>query len=159
MSPNNTFPVHLLIVPSLGSNVVHHSQAIATEQTHPEYLAVACYFLESATALEGAGAPSALLKNLGLSHLHLVRSKLPDSKLLPPVPDVLHTMKDKVVEWPNEQLGWKAWSSLRFADAWGRFVAHRDARQDPQFDTIYEMYTAVTRKTTKQQTSRSKRSS
>src|SRR3546814_5376909 len=105
-----------------------------SELTQPEHLVVACYFRESATALEGSTAPSALLKNLGLCHLHLVRSKLPDDQALPSVADVLHTLQDQSIDWPSGRPGWKAWSSLRFLEAWGRFAVHRDAKQDPQLD-------------------------
>ena len=123
-------------------------QAISIESAHPEYLVTACYFLESATALEGDAASSALLKNLGLSHLHLVRSRLSDEVPLPPVDDYLHTFRNKNINWPDGQIHWKQWSSLRFMDAWGRFLAHKDARQDPQFDTIAQMYATVRRKAT-----------
>lgn len=99
--------------------------------------------------LEGSQAPSALLKNLGLCHLHIVRSKLSDEKPLPDVVDVLHTLRDNITPWPANQAGWKQWSSFRFLDAWGRFVVHRDAKLDPQFDTISQMYASVARKAAK----------
>lgn len=123
-------------------------QAIAAEHSQAHYLSLACYFLESGVALEQRNASAGALKNLGLAHLHLVKSELPDDAPLPLPPDVLRTIRGKAISWPDGAR-WKNWCSVRFVHAWGAFLAHKDANSDPQFTSIQKMYTSVLKSTTK----------
>jgi len=96
--------------------------------------------------------PTSVAKNLGLVHVHLVRSQNADA--LGFVPDILgetqllnetmHTIKElyPAAYGPD----WKSWSSTRFTVAWADFLSRDDAQLDPQYDTIVNIYTSVTKK-------------
>lgn len=41
-------------------------------------------------------------------------------------------------------VSWKAWSTARFVATWGEFLQRPDAANDPQFNTIKQMYEVAT---------------
>ena len=94
---------------------------------------------------------TANIKNMGLAHVHLVRST--KGKAPPPiVPDILGAsglLHDE--QQPFEQLhpqavspDWKTWSSSRFQVGWGDFLGRPEAVKDPQYETIRDLYAKVT---------------
>ena len=94
---------------------------------------------------------TANVKNMGLAHVHLVRST--KGKAPPPtVPDILGAsglLHD--AQQPFEKLhpqavsaDWKPWSSSRFQVGWGDFLQRPEAVQDPQYETIRDLYAKVT---------------
>lgn len=122
--------------------------AISSISEDPQPLVEAVYWLETALLLETTAhtpgpAPAALLKNLGLGHLHLIQTKNPAllSSLALPLPSVDHFKSVPRIQWPGEK--WKDWCSERWIFAWGGFLNHTDAKSDPQFGTIRKMYDSV----------------
>jgi hypothetical protein len=78
--------------------------AIKEEQEDIKPLIDSLYFLETALAFEGLDhAPSALLKNTGLAHIHLLQNPLAkDKKKLPkPTKDVFNSTI--AIHWPSKQ--------------------------------------------------------
>lgn len=112
----------------------------------------AAYLLEAALWFEYCAAfdvnittPAA--KNMGLAHVHLVRSQA--GGLLPAVPDPLGASRllgDRTVADLHPAAAgpdWRAWASSRFQHAWGDFLQRNDAKNDPQYDTIKDLYLKV----------------
>lgn len=110
------------------------------------------YLLEAAQWFEFCRAHDANmttpgLKNAGLAHVHLVRSK--EGKVLPFVPDVLGASRllgdvgfsrlHPTAATPE----WRTWASTRFQTFWGDFLTRPDAKNDPQYDTIKGLYLKV----------------
>lgn len=105
----------------------------------------AVYFLESAVYLEKSrnnSVPTFLLKNLGLGHVHLIQSKeISDKNLKPPRSDHFNSLTR--ISWPSKE--WKSWSSDRFVYAWGSFLKRKDAKDDPQYNVMKNMYKQATK--------------
>ena len=105
----------------------------------------AVYFLESAVYLENSRnntVPTYLLKNLGLAHVHLIQNKeISEQSLKPPIIDFFSSLKH--IPWPAKE--WKAWSSDRFLFAWGSFLRRKDAKSDPQYKVVKDMYSQATK--------------
>ena len=110
----------------------------------PEALISAVYFLESAIALESGRnftIPSYLYKNAGLAHVHLIQRKDIAANILPPpTNDPFRTLP--LLAWPTGE--WTSWSSDRFVQYWGKFLKRKDAKADPQYQTIKSMYITAT---------------
>ena len=94
---------------------------------------------------------TANVKNMGLAHVHLVRST--KGKAPPPiVPDILGASRllhdeQQTFEQLHPQAmspDWKTWSSSRFQVGWGDFLGRPEAVQDPQYETIRDLYAKVT---------------
>jgi hypothetical protein len=121
------------------------SIAIPYANTNPLPLVESLYLLESAVYMEGeVEAPTSLLKNLGLGHVHLVQNKILTSEnSIQPKEDYLHLLEK--ISWPSAEGGvrWKEWSAHRFQHAWGLFLQRKDANQDPQYATIKNLYEKV----------------
>ncbi len=119
--------------------------SIPMAATDPTPLINSLYWLESSVIYESKIGerivPSALLKNCGLVHLHLVKSA--KATFIEPPPDVLQTLD--IINWPLNSSSWKTWSSERFLKYWGEFVKRDDAKLDSQFETIKAMYEKVKR--------------
>ena len=94
---------------------------------------------------------TALLKNTGLAHVYLLKSKNigrnedgSESNFLPlPNHDVFKTYKS--LNWPGKDNNeyhepWIQWSANRFLYCWGEYLKREDAREDPQYDTIKATY-------------------
>jgi hypothetical protein len=79
--------------------------ALKVADTNAKPLIRAVYWLESAYVLEGASCGTGLLKNIGLSHVHLIQNKVLSKKknkmkaLKPPADDMFHTLQ--AMKWPN----------------------------------------------------------
>jgi hypothetical protein len=116
----------------------------------------ATYLYEAATWFEtlyryDRNMTTANIKNMGLAHVHLVRST--KGKAPPPtVPDILgnsgllHDNQQPFAELhPQAVTGdWKTWSSSRFQVGWGDFLSRPEAVKDPQYETIRDLYAKVT---------------
>ena len=94
---------------------------------------------------------TANVKNMGLAHVHLVRST--KGKAPPPtVPDILgnsgllHDEQQSFAELHPQSItaDWKTWSSARFQVGWGDFLSRPEAVKDPQYETIRDLYAKVT---------------
>ena len=93
------------------------------------------------------------VKNMGLAHVHLVRStKAPKGSLPPAVPDPLGDSKllsddmrtFRELHPAATGTEWKTWASTRFQVGWGDFLSRPDARDDAQYETIRDLYAKVT---------------
>lgn len=123
---------------------------IQVAKDDPVPLTNAVYWLEAAVVLEtshGGKAPSSLLKNAGLGHLHLVQSLLLKEKVPLVLDEDLFGIED-YVEWPTDKrvaggMDWKAWSAERFLYYWGAFLERPDAKEDHQYKTIKDMHDKV----------------
>ena len=85
--------------------------AIDTASVNAQPLVDAVYFLESSYNFEGEAAPTSLLKNVGLAHVHLIQNSLLSKKddkhrsvnnLQLPSVDYFHSLDD--IEWPYKGL-------------------------------------------------------
>lgn len=71
--------------------------AIKSAKVDAKPLVYAVYWLETAYWLEGEECGSALLKNAGLSHVHLIQNKILKT-LKPPTVDLFHSLS--AIDWP-----------------------------------------------------------
>ena len=94
---------------------------------------------------------AAALKNLGLAHMNLVRSR--GREQLRATRDVFqdrallnHTHFRPFDDQHAAAFGpeWKTWASSRFQFAWGEFLRRPEAKRDPQYETIAGIYAQVT---------------
>lgn len=82
--------------------------AITTSSVDAQPLVDAVYFLESSCALEGIEeAPTSLLKNVGLAHVHLIQNAILSKKENPrrsinnlQLPSVDYFNSLEAIEWP-----------------------------------------------------------
>jgi hypothetical protein len=118
--------------------------AIPYANSDPRPLIESVYLVESAVYMEGESeAPTSLLKNLGLAHVHLIQNKvLTGDDSIQPKDDYLRLLEK--ISWPENGVKWKDWSANRFQHAWGLFLQRKDAAQDPQYTTIKNLYEKVT---------------
>ena len=124
--------------------------AMKEEPHDPALLLEAAVWFEHCAAYD-ANMSTPSTKNLGLAHVHLVRStKAPGP--LPFVPDpvgaagILHAAGGEPFAALHPGAAtpeWKAWASARFQAMWGEFLARPDATNDAQYDTIKDLYTKV----------------
>lgn len=97
--------------------------------------------------------PTHTVKNSGLADVHLVRSRVDATKrrALPNVPDIFGRkpiLSPSMLSFAqlHPRAGgseWKTWASERFSMAWGEFLNRADATEDPQYDTIRDIYDSV----------------
>jgi hypothetical protein len=106
--------------------------------------------------------PTSVLKNAGLAHMNLVRSKALAQEVVLPQPSADLFGTAQAMGWPvvpasategekqSEEVmkskyryDWKGWSADRFMHHWGQFLTREDARQDPQYATIAQIHAQV----------------
>lgn len=111
-----------------------------------------------------SGSPS-LWKNLGVGYMHMVRTGTAGENLpkLPPVKDLFSdTTNEKLTRsidniWWNDKVDkrtkgrhmandnkdWKKWASSRWEVTWGKFLEMEEAKSDPSYATIKNIYDSV----------------
>jgi hypothetical protein len=115
-------------------------KAIPAVKDDPQPLVDAVYWLENSVLLEQPNVPTALLKNVGLAHVHFVQSGNIGGGAMPePSADLFGTTK--AIGWPADKC--KEWAATRFMHYWGMFLQRGEAKEDPQYGTIKQMYEAV----------------
>jgi hypothetical protein len=90
--------------------------------------------------------PTSFFKNIGLAHMNLVRAKK-SSELtsLRMFSDFFNSFD--TINWPSRQnKDWKGWSAKQFLQYWKIFLERDDARDDPQYGTILQIYSQVKKK-------------
>lgn len=101
--------------------------------------------------------PTSLLKNIGLSYLHVIRNTAIVSGdfdfFYNTGSDIFHLIDNDQIHWPilakgtNDEL--KVWCVTMFVEYWGEFLNRKDAKDDPQYDTIKSIYNTATGAATK----------
>lgn len=126
-------------------------EAVLRDDMHDsQFLYEAAMWFEQLYAYD-VNMTTANVKNMGLAHVHLVRSTKGKAPV-PSVPDILGAsglLSDVSVPFAElhpQAVGadWKTWSSARFQVGWGDFLSRPDAAQDPQYATIRDLYAKVT---------------
>lgn len=75
------------------------SSAIKVADVDSNPLVLSVYWLESAYLMEGINCPSSLLKNAGLSHIHMIQNKLLTNKKLKTPKDIFNSLE--AMGWPK----------------------------------------------------------
>lgn len=92
---------------------------------------------------------SALLKNLGIGYMYMVRSKLNEfpSDLDLPFKSILGegnlTHFHEIWYDASDDMDWKTWASLRWKFYWGNFLNHSDSKSDPSYNQVKTIYETV----------------
>lgn len=98
--------------------------------------------------------PSSLLKNAGLAYLHIIKSKGISTddfesyfKAGFDIFNLIPGASPKVI-WPvmgeDEVTDVKVWCVSKFVEYWKEFLSRKDAKHDPQYETIKNIYETAT---------------
>jgi hypothetical protein len=133
---------------------IERAIAVAEADRTPKEIAAMLYgAVLGETALtwgaEDGDSPAAasLLKNLGIAYMNMVRSAT--VMRLENLPRLPNGGSSDLLPWGLNGSSWKDRASSRFLEMWGSFLQHPDAKDDPDYGRISEIYNLISSKTSR----------